>query len=191
LAAAIAEVQRYANSLKRMNGGVTLSGGEPLMQDRFVMRVLEAAHAMGVHTALETNGYFGDRLSDDELGGIDLVLLDMKAFTLEQHKRVAGIANEPVIAFARRLAALGRPMWLRYVLVPGLTDIPEEMARLAEFAAGLGVVERVEILPFHQLGAYKWDKLGLDYQLHGVEMPTREQIDAAIAVFAAAGLRAC
>jgi pyruvate formate lyase activating enzyme len=191
LANAISEIRRYAPGLKRMNGGFTLSGGEALMQDRFATRLFAAAHAMGVHTALETNGFFGERLSDEELADIDLVLLDMKAFTLEQHKRVAGIANEPVIAFARRLAALGRPMWLRYVLVPGLTDIPEEMARLAEFAAGLGVVERVEILPFHQLGAYKWDKLGLDYQLHGVEMPTREQIDAAIAVFAAAGLRAC
>lgn len=191
LPAAIAEVQRYANSLKRMNGGLTLSGGEPLMQDRFVVRVLEATHAMGVHTALETNGFFGERLSDEELQDIDLILLDMKAFNLEQHKRVAGIANEPVIQFAERLAALGRPMWLRYVLVPGLTDIPEEMAQLAEFAAGLGVVERAEILPFHQLGEYKWKKLGLDYQLEGTPMPTREQVDAAIEVFASKGLQAC
>jgi pyruvate formate lyase activating enzyme len=188
---AIAEIQRYANSLKRMNGGFTLSGGEALMQDRFAVRLFDATHAMGVHTAIETNGYFGERLSDDELQDIDLVLLDMKAFTLEQHKRVAGIANEPVIAFAERLAALGRPMWLRYVLVPGLTDVPDEMAQLADFAAGLGVVERVEILPFHQLGAYKWDKLGLDYKLKAVETPTRAQVDAAIAVFASRGLLAC
>ena len=188
---AIGELQRYANSLKRMNGGFTLSGGEPLMQDRFAVRLFDAAHAMGVHTAIETNGFFGERLSDEELQDIDLVLLDMKAFTLEQHKRVAGINNEPCIAFAERLAALKRPMWLRYVLVPGLTDVPEEMAQLADFAAGLGVVERVEILPFHQLGQYKWDKLGLDYQLAGTPMPTREQVDAAIAVFAGNGLFAC
>jgi len=188
---AIAEIQRYAGALKRMNGGFTLSGGESLMQDRFAVRLFEATHAMGVHTAIETNGYFGERLSDEELGDIDLVLLDMKAFTLEQHKRVAGIANEPVIAFARRLAALRRPMWLRYVLVPGLTDVASEMEQLAEFAAGLGVVERVEILPFHQLGQYKWEKLGLDYQLSGVETPTREQVDGAIAIFASKGLMAC
>jgi pyruvate formate lyase activating enzyme len=188
---AIGELQRYANSLKRMNGGFTLSGGEPLMQDRFAVRLFDAAHAMGVHTAIETNGYFGERLSDEELHDIDLVLLDMKAFTLAQHKRVTGINNEPVIAFAERLAALRRPMWLRYVLVPGLTDVPEEVAQLAEFAARLGVVERVEVLPFHQLGQYKWEKLGLDYQLDGVEMPTRDEVDRAIDIFASKGLRAC
>jgi pyruvate formate lyase activating enzyme len=188
---AVERLQLYANGLRRMNGGFTLSGGEPLMQDRFAIRLLAAAKQMGIHTAIETNGFLGERLSDEELQQIDLVLLDMKAFTLEQHKRVAGIANEPVIAFARRLAALGRPVWLRYVLVPGLTDIPGEMAQLAEFAAGLGIVERAEILPFHQLGAYKWDKLGLDYHLKGVEMPTHEGVAAAISVFASKGLKAC
>ena len=191
LAKAIAEIQRYAPGLKRMKGGLTLSGGEPLMQDRFVVRLFEAAKAMGVHTAIETNGFLGERLSDEELAQIDLVLLDMKAFTLEHHKRVAGIANEPVIAFAQRLAALGRPMWLRYVLVPGLTDIPEEMDQLAEFAAGLGVVERVEILPFHQLGKYKWEKLGLDYQLEATEPPSHEAIASAIEIFRRKGLNAC
>jgi pyruvate formate lyase activating enzyme len=188
---AIAEIQRYSAGLKRMNGGFTLSGGEPLMQDRFAVRLFDATHAMGVHTAIETNGYFGERLSDEELRDIDLVLLDMKAFTPEQHHRVAGPDNAPVIAFAERLAALGRPMWLRYVLVPGLTDIPDEIAQLAEFAAGLGNIERVEILPFHQLGQYKWEKLGLDYRLAGVAMPTPAAVDDAIAIFRNRGLAAC
>jgi pyruvate formate lyase activating enzyme len=185
---AIGEIQRYANSLKRMNGGFTLSGGEPLMQDRFAVRLFDATHAMGVHTAIETNGFFGERLSDEELGDIDLVMLDMKAFTPEQHQRVAGIDNAPVIAFAERLARLGRPMWLRYVLVPGLTDIPGEIAQLAQFAAGLGNIERVEILPFHQLGQYKWEKLGLDYHLAGVKMPTPAAVAEAIAIFSNRGL---
>jgi pyruvate formate lyase activating enzyme len=191
LAKAIAEIQRYAPGLKRMNGGFTLSGGEPLMQDRFAMRLFEACKAMGVHTALETNGYFGERLTDEELSLVDLVLLDMKAFTLEHHKRVAGIGNEPVIAFAQRLAALKRPMWLRYVLVPGLTDVASEIEQLGAFAAGLGVVERAEVLPFHQLGEYKWKKLGLDYQLDGVETPSNEKVAEAIALFAGTGLKAC
>ena len=111
-----------------MHGGFTLSGGEPLMQDRFAARLFAAAKGMGVHTAIETNGYYGDRLSDDELRNIDLVILDMKAFTPEQHRRVTGgMGNEEVLEFCRRLAALSRPMWLRYVLVPGLTDDLDEI----------------------------------------------------------------
>ncbi|MBT2133641.1 pyruvate formate lyase-activating protein [Croceibacterium sp. LX-88] len=186
---AVSEIQRYANSLKLMHGGFTLSGGEPLMQDRFAARLLGATKKMGVHTALETNGYYGERLSDEEWADVDLVILDMKGFALEQHKRVTGgLSNEPVMEFARRLSALKRPMWLRYVLVPGLTDVDEEMKPLAEFAASLGVVERAEVLPFHQLGRYKWERLGLTYQLEDTEPPTQQSIDHATAIFAAAGL---
>jgi pyruvate formate lyase activating enzyme len=188
---AIDGVRKYANGLKLMHGGFTLSGGEPLMQDRFAVRLLAAVKDMGVHTAIETNGYFGDHLSDEELKLIDLVILDMKAFTPEQHERVTGIKdNEEVLAFARRLAELKRPMWLRYVLVPGLTDVTEEMEQMAQFAATLGVVERVEILPFHQLGKYKWERLGLDYRLADTQMPSGELIAHAIGIFQQAGLNA-
>ena len=188
---AIDEVRKYAGGLKAMNGGFTLSGGEPLMQDRFAVRLFAAIKGMGVHTAIETNGFYADRLSDDELRTIDLVILDMKALTLDQHKRVTGgMDNANVLAFARRLGELRRPMWLRYVLVPGLTDIPEEMDQLARFGASLGVVERVEILPFHQMGKYKWERLGLDYQLDATEPPTNEAVAQAVAIFRAAGLNA-
>ena len=138
-----------------MHGGFTLSGGEPLMQDRFAVRLFAAVKAMGVHTAIETNGYFGDRLSDEELKTIDLVILDMKAFTPEQHKRVTGIDNDKVLDFRPPAGALKRPMWLRYVLVPGPDRRSQEMEATGRFAASLGVVERVEILPFHQLGIQK------------------------------------
>ena len=187
---AIEEVQKYANGLKAMRGGFTLSGGEPLMQDRFAARLFAAVHGMGVHTSIETNGYFGDRLSDKELESIDLIILDMKAFTLEQHRRVTGLHNEEVLEFCNRLARLKRPMWLRYVLVPGLTDDPEEMRKVAEFGASLGVVKRAEILPFHQLGKYKWEKLGLDYNLASTEPPSADVIAQAVAVFRSAGLDA-
>lgn len=188
---AIDGVRKYATGLKAMHGGFTLSGGEPLMQDRFAVRLFAAVKGMGVHTAIETNGFFGDRLTDEELKLIDLVILDVKAFTPEQHERVAGIKdNEEVLAFARRLAELNRPMWVRYVLVPGLTDIDDEMEQLASFAASLGVVERVEILPFHQLGQYKWERLGLDYRLAATSPPTNDQVAHAVAIFRAAGLDA-
>ena len=188
---AIEEVQKYAHGLIAMKGGFTLSGGEPLMQDRFAARLFEAVKNMGVHTAIETNGYYGDRLSDGDIRNIDLVILDMKAFTLAQHQLVTGgMHNAEVLEFCNRLAELGRPMWLRYVLVPGLTDIPEEMEAVADFGASLGVVERVEILPFHQMGRYKWERLGLDYKLDGTEPPTNEGVAKAVAIFREAGLKA-
>jgi len=187
---AVDEVRKYANGLKAMHGGFTLSGGEPLMQDRFAARLFEAVKGMGVHTAIETNGIYGGHLSDRELQQIDLVILDMKAISPAQHERVTGMPNEEVLAFCNRLAALGRPMWLRYVLVPGLTDIPEEMEMMADFAASLKVVERVEILPFHQMGRYKWERLGLDYRLEETQPPTLEAVSNAVRIFQEAGLNA-
>jgi len=185
------ELRKYANGLKAMKGGFTLSGGEPLMQARFAARLFAAAKGMGVHTAIETNGFYGGRLSDAELADIDLVILDMKGFSPEQHKRVtAGIDNSEVFEFARRLAALKRPMWLRYVLVPGLTDVDEEIAQVAAFGASLGVVERAEILPFHQMGRFKWEKLGLEYTLASTTPPSDDVVANALGIFRAAGLSA-
>jgi pyruvate formate lyase activating enzyme len=186
---AVEELRKYANGLKLMRGGFTLSGGEPLLQPRFAVKMFRAAKSMGVHTAIETNGFYSDRLTDAELADIDLVILDMKAFTPEQHQRVTGVEdNSGVLEFGRRLAALKRPMWLRYVLVPGLTDVTGEMEQLAAYGAGLGVVERTEILPFHQMGRYKWERLGLDYTLADVAPPSVQAVADAEAVFRAAGL---
>jgi pyruvate formate lyase activating enzyme len=191
LANAIAEIRKYANGLKRMHGGFTLSGGEPLMQDRFAARLIAAVKQMGVHTALETNGFYGEKFSDKELANVDLVILDMKGFSTDHHKRVTGgLDNKTVLDFARRLAALKRPMWLRFVLVPGLTDVDEEMAALAQFGATLGIVQRAEILPFHQLGRYKWERLGLNYALADTVAPTPDQVEHAVCIFRAAGLEA-
>ena len=188
---AVEEVQKYANGLIAMKGGFTLSGGEPLMQDRFAAKLFAAVKGMGVHTAIETNGYYGDRLSDDEIRTIDLVILDMKAFNLAQHKLVTGgMDNAEVLDFCARLAALKRPMWLRYVLVPGLTDSVEEMEAVARFGASLGVVQRAQILPFHQMGRYKWERLGLDYKLAGTDSPTNQSVAQAIEIFRVAGIDA-
>ena len=189
IADATAELRKYEHGLKSMKGGFTLSGGEPLMQARFAARVFAAAKQLGIHTAIETNGYYGDRLSDDDLRKIDLVILDMKGFTPEQHARVTAMKdNAEILAFARRLSALKRPMWLRYVLVPGLTDVPDEMEKVARFGASLDVVERAEILPFHQMGRFKWQKLGLDYSLADTEPPSIEAVAKAESIFRTAGL---
>ena len=188
---ALEEVRKYAYGLKIMRGGFTLSGGEPLMQARFATRLLSGVKAMGVHTAIETNGFYGEQVSDEELADIDLVILDMKAFSPAQHLRVTGLDNKDVLDFCRRLAVLKRPMWLRYVLVPGLTDDPEEMEAVARFGASLGVVERAEILPFHQMGKYKWERLGIEYELAQTDPPTLEGVATAVAIFREAGLDAC
>jgi pyruvate formate lyase activating enzyme len=191
VARASEEMQKYANGLKVMGGGFTLSGGEPLVQHRFAVKLFRAAKDLEIHTAIETNGFNGAKLSDEELKDIDLVMLDMKAFSPEQSYRVCGIEdNAPVLAFAERLAALKRPMWLRYVLVPGLTDAPEEISHLAAFAADLGVVERVEVLPFHQMGRYKWHDLGQDYTLEATEPPSAAAVSEAVARFKGMGLDA-
>lgn len=185
------ELRKYAHGLKVMNGGFTLSGGEPLMQARFAARLFAAAKELGIHTAIETNGFYGEKLSDAELKTIDLIILDMKALGLAQHRRVtSNIDNAPVIEFCQRLAKLQHPMWFRYVLVPGLTDDHDEMEKVAAFAKSLGIVERAEILPFHQMGRYKWEKLGLDYTLSKTEPPSEKVVADAVGIFRAAGLNA-
>jgi len=190
LSRAVEEVRKYHYDLQMMKGGLTISGGEPLMQHRFVINVFTAAREMGVHTALDTNGYLGDRLSDLDLAMIDLVLLDLKAMTPELHRQLTNMDNRPVHDFARRLAAARQPVWVRFVLVPGWTDDMAEVERIASFAAELGNVERVDVLPFHQMGRFKWQKLGMDYQLADTKPPSRETVDEAIARFRAAGLKA-
>lgn len=184
------ELRKYRHGLKTMSGGLTLSGGEPLMQDRFAVKLLTAAKGMGIHTTLDTNGHLGHRLTDDELHIIDLVMLDIKTWDPEKHKHLTGVDVGPTLDFARRLGALKRPMWLRYVLVPGLTDDPDDVEQIAGFVAGLGVVERVDVLPFHQMGRFKWHKLGMDYTLEDTQPPTPAVVDRTIGIYRAAGLNA-
>jgi pyruvate formate lyase activating enzyme len=183
-------LRKYRHGLKVMSGGLTISGGEPLMQHRFVAKLLAAARGMGVHTAIETNGYYGDKLSDAELDTIDLVLLGIKTWGPERHRRLTGMEIAPTLDFARRLAARRKPVWVRFVLVPGLTDDPEDIQQIAGFAAGLGNVERVEVLPFHQLGRFKYERLGIPYQLADAVPPSEEAVQRACELFRAAGLKA-
>jgi len=160
------------------------------MQDRFVVRMFTAAREMGIHTAMDTNGFLGARLSDEELEKIDLVMLCIKAWDPELHRKLTGKDGEAPREFARRLAGQNRPIWLRYVLVPGLTDTEEEVTALSRFAAELGNVQRVDVLPFHQMGRFKWEKLGLDYALDNAEPPTAEVVERVCLQFRSNGLAA-
>ena len=184
------EVRKYGHGLKVMKGGFTLSGGEPLMQHRFAAKLVGAVHAMGIHTVIETNGYNGEHLTDAELDSIDLVMLGIKTWDPERHRQLTGMDVAHTLAFAERLAARRRPMWVRFVLVPGLTDDMTDIAGIARFAAKLGNVERVEVLPFHQMGRFKWERLGLDYTLASTEPPATALCEQACEVFRKEGLKA-
>ena len=184
------ELRKYRPGLKIMSGGLTISGGEPLMQHRFVVKLFAAAKAMGIHTTLETNGYFGDRLTDQELESIDLVMLGIKAWDPDRHRRLTGMELEPTLAFARRLAAQKRKIWVRFVLVPGLTDDAEDIADIARFAAGLGNVERVEVLPFHQMGRFKWKRLAWSTRWTQSSRRRTSSPSRCVGIFRAEGLKA-
>jgi pyruvate formate lyase activating enzyme len=190
LARATETLRKYRQGLKVMSGGFTLSGGEPLMQDRFAVKLFKAAKEIGVHTALDTNGSLGSRLTDAELANVDLVLLDIKSWDADLHHRVTGMDVAPVLDFARRLASLKRSMWVRFVLVPGFTDDPENIRQIAKFAASLGNVERVDVLPFHQMGRFKWKELKLNYELGEIQPPPMAMVQAAIEQFHSEGLKA-
>jgi pyruvate formate lyase activating enzyme len=184
------ELRKYQHGLKVMSGGLTISGGEPLMQHRFVVKLLRAAKAMHVHTVIETNGYYGDRLTDDDLTAIDLVMLGIKTWDPARHRLLTRMDVAPTLEFARRLAEQNKKIWVRFVLVPGLTDDRHDIANIAHFAAKLGNVERVEVLPFHQMGRFKWQRLGLPYTLAGTEPPTPELAEQACKIFRDEGLAA-
>jgi len=169
-------------------GGFTVSGGEPLLQSAYARALLTGAQELGLHTALDTSGFLGARADDELLAVTDLVLLDIKAWHRQTYRRLTGGVVEPTLAFARRLADLGKPIWIRFVLVPGWTDDPEQVSQIAAFAAGLGTVDRVDVLPFHRLGASKYDRLGLRFPLAGTAPPGPAVIDRVRGQFTDAGL---
>lgn len=183
------EISRYAAFVKNAGGGVTLSGGDPLFQPAFTRALLRGCKEMGLHTCLDTSGHLGCNADEALLADVDLVLLDIKAWQPECYRALTGQPLQPTLDFATRLAELGKPVWLRYVLVPGVNDQEESITPLAQFAAGLGNVQRVDVLPLHHMGRFKWAELGLDYTLADTEPPTQEQILAAKAIFRACGFK--
>jgi len=183
-------VSRYATIMKVTGGGLTISGGEPLLQSKFVVNVFKRCKELGIHTALDTAGLLGSRLSDDDLNYVDLVLLDIKSGNEETYRRVTGRPLQPTLDFANRLSSMGKTMWIRFVLVPGLTDDPENVDQIASFVATLDCVQRVEVLPFHQLGRDKWEATGEPYLLEDTAAPTPELIERVKGQFAAHGIEA-
>ncbi|HRZ60401.1 MAG TPA: pyruvate formate-lyase-activating protein [Rubrivivax sp.] len=183
-----AEIFKYERVLKISGGGLTISGGEPVQQHGFVTAIFRYCKSHGIHTCLDTSGRLGARMTDAELADVDLHLLDIKSGDPEVYKRVTGHPLEPTLAYARRLSDLGRPMWVRFVLVPGLTDGHDNVEKIADIVAGLKTVQRVEILKFHQMGADKWAKLGIPYQLADTQPPAPELVERVRGQFRRRGL---
>ncbi|WP_406063288.1 pyruvate formate-lyase-activating protein [Micromonospora sp. NBC_00860] len=168
----LTEIRRYERFLKVAHGGVTLSGGEPLQQPAFTREVLRQCKEMRLHTALDTSGLLGDRADNALLDATDLVLLDIKSGDPATYRTVTRTGRlAPTVRFAHRLADRGVPIWVRFVLVPGLTDDPRNVDAVASIAADVPTVERVEVLPFHRLGAQKYAALGLPFPLADTQPP--------------------
>jgi pyruvate formate lyase activating enzyme len=173
--------------LKALGGGLTISGGEPMVQLAFTRRILAGAKSMGLHTAIETSGYLGDRVDDQYLSSVDLVLLDIKSSDPETYRAATGRELAPTLRFAERLASIGKPVWVRFTLVPGLTDDPLNVEGIARFVAPMKNVRWVEVQPFHQLGAFKWTAMKLDYPLANVSAPSPDLMGRVLEQFRAAG----
>ncbi|MFI5963594.1 pyruvate formate-lyase-activating protein [Streptomyces asoensis] len=164
-------IEKHRPFLTTAGGGVTVTGGEALLQPAFTGALLRRCKEAGLHTAIDTSGFLGARATDELLADTDLVLLDIKSFDIATYRRLTGGDLAPTLAFATRLDRLGVPMWIRYVLVPGWTDDLAAVDGLAEFVSGLEAVDRVDVLPFHKLGAAKYEALGIPFPLKDAPAP--------------------
>jgi|SRR5579871_6586752 len=180
----------FAPALVSVGGGLTVSGGEPMVQLAFTRRVLAGAKEMGLHTAIQTSGFLGDRADDNFLANLDLVLLDIKSGDPETYRKATGRDLAPTLRFAERLASLKKPVWVRFTLVPGLTDDPNNVEKIARFVAPMKNVEWVEVQPFHQMGSFKWKAMGLEYKEADTQPPSRDLVNRVIGQFRDAGCNA-
>lgn len=188
--AVVAEIKKYTTYMRTSGGGVTITGGEPLYQPHFVAEVFRQCKALGIHTALDTSGYADLFIAKAVLPYVDLVLLDIKSFIPETFEKVTGVEIDRTLALARYLNEIGKPAWVRFVLVPGLSSDRANIEGLADFLASMTNVERVEVLPFHKMGEYKWEQLGYEYQLKDTQPPPPEMVQETLEIFRSRGLKA-
>ncbi|MEM8720812.1 MAG: pyruvate formate-lyase-activating protein [Cyanobacteria bacterium P01_G01_bin.39] len=186
----IVDIQKYQSYMNFSGGGVTVTGGEPLMQPEFITEIFRRCQELGIHTALDTSGYVNLATAKPVLKYVDLVLLDIKSFDKQTYQQVTQVSLEPTLKFARYLNEIKQPAWIRFVLVPTLTDAVKNINGLAKFISELSNIERVEILPFHKMGEYKWEQLGYDYQLKNTPSASPELVKTAKKIFQEHGIKA-
>ncbi|WP_010677837.1 pyruvate formate-lyase-activating protein [Bacillus timonensis] len=178
----ITDIKTYLPFFQASGGGVTVSGGEPLLQLDFLIELFKECKKLGIHTTIDSSGgcftrmpHFMERL-EELLTLTDLILLDIKEINPVKHKELTGMNNDHILDFAQYLSDKNIPVWIRHVLVPTISDNDEDLMNLSTFIKTLKNVQKIEVLPYHKLGMYKWESLGLEYKLQGVEPPTEERV---------------
>jgi len=179
---------KYKSYMKFSGGGITVTGGEPLFQPEFIEALFACCKNEGIHTSVDTSGYLDIEQVGSLLKVTDLILLDLKSIDPHRHEELTGFDNTKIIRFANELSNRNQPMWIRHVLVPDLTDNDEDLHSLGQFVSRLASVECLEILPFHKMGEYKWEELGLDYKLKNTRPPYRSRIENAVKILSSYGI---
>jgi len=181
----IEDIKKYTPYMKHSNGGVTVSGGEPLLQLDFLIELFKELKKLGIHTTIDSsggcysNGAEFQKKLDELLTYTDLVLVDLKHIDDEKHRKLTGVSNKHILEFAKKLSDEKVPVWIRHVLVPGVSDDEKDLVNLSAFISTLSNVKKIEVLPYHKMGVYKWKELGFDYPLEGVESPSEDQVNRA------------
>lgn len=175
----VTELKKYLNYIRFSNGGITLSGGEPTLQAAFAAELFSKCRDLGIHTTLDTSGFADIEKVDSLMDFTDLILLDIKHADEKTHMKITGAGMEKIRCFALHAVKKGIPIWIRYVLVPGLTDSEQDLAAAARYMESLGTVQKIEVLPYHDMGICKWEKLGKKYHLAGTAPPTAKSVEKA------------
>lgn len=173
------EMLPYKHYMEASGGGVTASGGEAILQAEFVTEFFKECHEHGIQTCLDTNGYVRKhtQVIDDLIDETDLVMLDLKQLNDDIHQKLVGVSNQRTLDFARYLNKIGQRTWIRYVIVPGYSDDDASAHQLGEFIKDMSNIEKIEMLPYHELGKHKWTAMGEEYKLEGVEPPSKETME--------------
>ncbi|MCL2378283.1 MAG: pyruvate formate-lyase-activating protein [Defluviitaleaceae bacterium] len=180
----ITDIRGYKSYMRFSGGGVTVSGGEPLAQPLFLEELLKVCKAQGYHTAVDTSGYASAVNVQRVLTYADLVLLDIKSINPETYIGVTGVPIDRCLRTLNICKEMGRKVWIRFTLVPGLTDNLDDMHKLAEYLKPYDNIEKVDVVPFHKVGEYKWRDLGMEYELDHVQPPSQELLEGARKILA-------
>lgn len=184
---AFKEIQKVKGFIK--SGGVTISGGEPLLQPEFINELFLLCKKEGIHTAIDTSGYILNDKVKETLENTDLILLDVKHINPNKYEDLTAKALEPTLNFLEYLSKIEKPTWIRYVLVPGWTDAEEDLHNWAKYISQYKNIGRVDILPFHQMGQHKWEQLGLEYKLRDTPSPSSDDIKKVESIFKSYNLK--